>query len=214
MTKHKLTMNLCTLLRGIGKSNLIYKFSRGGGYKDAKIIGDFKVETVDDDDRLIVYIWNPDRPCMVMFLDRETGDVALNDVDYNPKCTVKGNMSRGEGTRGMMTFAMTLMKENGAKTMTLSDNSYIPCEDGTKTPLGPMYFLKNGVTWYEKYFGFKPDERYAADYDTVKKRRLELLDIKFLSSQKCEYFTPKVIKDLFTRIGFTFFYAMSWVKQL
>ena len=214
MTKHRLNASLCSLFHQLDKSHLIYKFSKGGGYKEAQTIGDYKVEYDDEGSSLTVYIWDPDRPCMVMFLEKDTKDVSLSELFYSPKCTIKGDMTRGEGTRGMMTFAIELLKTQGAKTFSLSDKSSIICGNGKKVNLGQMYFLKNGVTWYEKYFDFKPSGDDAVRYERVKSKRLELLDTAFLKAQPCEYFTKDVIEELFAKIGFTFFTDITWVKQL
>lgn len=213
MTKQILAQYLAATLRDLNKQKTLSYFVRGGRYEDSKIIDKYKVEYYDDDGYLTILIWNPDRPCMQMILDPEDNDATITDILYSPKCTIYGDMTQGEGTRGMITFAIDLLKENGAKMIHLSDNSSIVCKDGTKIRLGPMYFLRNGVTWYEKYFGFEPDEKYVKMYENAKKKRLDLLDVKFLNLQKCEYFKDDIISELFQKIGLQFQF-ISWVKHL
>jgi hypothetical protein len=179
---------------------------KGGNYTTAKQIGEYKIEYFDDDDETQLTIWNPDRPCIVIVLIKELETAVLNLVEYDQRCTIDGRMEKGVGTRKMIQFALDLIKEAGAKKVELSDKSSVIC-DGKKIKLGPMYFLKNGQTWYEKYFGFQPI-RNKELYLKSKKIREEL----DLTDNPCSYFTDDVIYDLVRKTEFDKVNDYGWEK--
>lgn len=181
-------------------------FMKGGNYTTAKQIGEYKIEYFDDDDETQLTIWNPDRPCIVIVLIKELETAVLNLVEYDQRCTIDGRMEKGVGTRKMIQFALDLIKEAGAKKVELSDKSSVIC-DGKKIKLGPMYFLKNGQTWYEKYFGFQPI-RNKELYLKSKKIREEL----DLTDNSCSYFTDDVIYDLVRKTEFDKVNDYGWEK--
>jgi len=181
----------------------------GGGFNDAEIIDDYRIQLNDDEKDLRMFIWSKGRPCVNIALSKIDFVAVMDGVYYNPGCTIDGQMVRGEGTRKMIDFAIKYIKSKGAKIILLSDNSDVPC-NGRTIRLGPMYFLKFGVTWYEKYFGFKPTQEYAKKYEEAKIRQkaLGLLD------KPCDYFTNEVIDDLFNKLGMAYFYKIAWSKKL
>jgi len=196
-------------LYALGKDAQLSRY-RGGAYKDSIKIGKYMVESTEDEFDAHLIIWNPDRPCLNASIDKADKIAVLNAANYDPRCTVDGNMARGEGTRDMIRFFLKLLKEKGADTVELSDKSTVTC-NGVKIRLGLMYFFKFGETWYEKYFGFKPTEKYRAKYDFVKQKRHLAGD---LSHKPCDYFTDDVIDDLVNKVGLGFFYNISWKKVL
>ena len=182
---------------------------RGGAYADSTKIGKYMVESSEDEFDVHLIIWNPDRPCLNASVDRAEKVAVLNTANYDPRCTTDGRMAKGEGIREMIRFFLKLLNEHGANKVELSDKSTVVC-NGSKIRLGLMYFFKFGETWYEKYFGFKPTEKYRGKYEAVKQKRHLLGD---LSKKPCEYFTDDVIDELVNKIGFGFFYNISWEKS-
>jgi len=193
----------------LGKNAQLSRY-RGGAYKASSKIGKYMVESTEDEFDVHLLIWNPDRPCLNASIDKADKIAVLNAANYDARCTVDGNMARGEGTREMIRFFLKLLKDKGADKVELSDKSNVMC-NGVKIRLGLMYFFKFGDTWYEKYFGFKPTEKYRAKYDAVKQKRHLVGD---LSHKPCDYFTDDIIDDLVNKVGLGFFYNISWEKVL
>ena len=79
----------------------------------------------------------------------------LTFVGYNPKCSVNGNMPGGSGTRHMIRTAMSLvlLKYDWISGFQLTDNSEVFCKEGLFVSLSHMSLVKNGQTYYQKYFG-------------------------------------------------------------
>jgi hypothetical protein len=113
----------------------------------------------------------------------------------------------------MIQFSLDLLKSKGVTTVSLSDKTKIDC-NGIKIDLSAMYFLKYGVTWYEKYFGFYPAARFQKSYEIAKKKRVELLDIDYISRQPCDFFDYETIEYAFQRMELVSFYNYEWVKKL
>ena len=201
-----------THLKSTGRDQQWLRYMVGKGYAESETVGEYKVDYDESDDQLRILIWNPTTPCMVMAIDKLGDKTASMDlVNFDPKCTLAGKMKRGDGTRNMIQFGIDLAKTKGATQLSLTDKSTIDCE-GLKIDLAGMYFLKYGMTWYEKYFGFKPAERFRKAYETAKDMRIQHLDIEKLKQQPCGYFTDETIQDLFAHIRFTSFYRFEWVK--
>jgi hypothetical protein len=77
-----------------------------------------------------------------------------------------------------------------------------------------MYFLKYGVTWYEKYFGFEPESKYKKVYNDAKKSRIDLLDIGFVSTQPCDFFDFETLTEIFKYMRISGFSEIVWTKKL
>ena len=183
-------------------------YMKGGSFLTAKQIGDYKVEYFDDPDDLQLTIWNPDRPCIVIVLMKELETAILNLVEYDRRCTTDGKMIQGKGTRDMINFALQLIKEKGAKKVELDDRSTIMC-NGKRVKLGPMYFFRNGVTWYEKYFGFQP----IRNKDLYLKAK-DIWKTLGTAGKDCDYFTDDVIYDLIDKTKFNKINDYGWEKIL
>lgn len=196
----------------LGREEYVKNY-RAGAYGDAQEIDGYKVEFIPQHGALNLLIWNPIQPCVQLILHEGDTTASLDWVGYDPKCTTDGKMEQGTGTKKMIRFAFRLAKERGTTHIELMDDAKVMCK-GKNMRLGPMYFLKYGMTWYEKYFGFQPREPYRKEYEDAKRRRLELLDPVFLSKQPCEYFDMKVVGELFRTIKLDHYYLMSWVKEL
>lgn len=198
----------------MGKHEYCKKF-RAGSYTDAQIIEDYKVEFVRQEDSLGILIWNPIEPCVHIVIHDKDPVASLIWVGYDSKCTTQGNMPRGTGTQKMLSFALRLAKEHGATHIELMDDAKIDCGD-TKIDLSPMYFLQKGMTWYEAKFGFQPRDEFKVEYEEMKRNRATMLDISFLQSQPCAYFTRDRVRTLLRKLDGDrdVFYRSSWILSL
>jgi len=190
-----------------GRHDQWARYMTGGWYTDAIQYDDYMVETQEDERDIRFLFWNPTRPCIAMVIDKSDKVAVIDSIEYSPRCTIHGNMKRGEDTRKMIQTALQILKDHGAKKVVLSDNSYILC-DGKKVRLGLMSFFKTGQTWYEKHFGFRPETKYHERYERMKKIHLGV------SEKPCSYFTEEVMDELVAKTGFVFFYRMSWEHDI
>lgn len=207
-----LDVGLIRSLQQMGRDD--YVKHMGGGYEEAVQWGKYKVEISYQGNETRLVIWTPDdKPCITGLIANEDKVAVIATAKYSPLCTIDGNMKRGEDTREMFKDILKMLKVKGAVSVQLMDNSTIDCE-GTEIALGPFYFLKHGRTWYEKYFGFKPSEKYRVKYEKVKENRLKLLEIERLKQTKCVNFTEDMVDELFRHIGFDFFDRIVWERTL
>jgi hypothetical protein len=181
-------------------------YMKGGNYQTAIQLGDYKVEYFDDETETQLTIWNPDRPCIVIVLLKDMEMAVLNVVKYDQRCTIDGRMEKGVGTRNMIKFALDLIKNAGAKSIQLDDDSTVKC-NGKNIKLGPMYFLKYGVTWYEKYFGFQPLQNKE-----IYKRAKDIQKTLGLEDKPCDYFTDEVVYELMHKTGLDKVIGNGWEK--
>jgi hypothetical protein len=201
-------------LHRLGRTDHWMKHSMmGGGETHTRIIDGYKVEITNDAEATKFIIKSDRIHCIEMSLYKDDNTASFLTAMYDAGCTIDGNMVRGEGTRKMIQIGLNLLKEFGATNVSMTDTSNIPCE-GKNIRLGEMYFLKYGMTWYEKYFGFKPAERHRAFYEEAKKMRKKHLDIANLKELPCSYFTDEFVHRQFARIGFTHFQLIEWTKPL
>jgi hypothetical protein len=199
-------------LRRLGFDNAYARF-RGGSYETSETIGKYRVEfETQESGDLQFIIWNPDFPCLAIYIHKDNGIATLSRLDYSPECTTNGNMLRGQGTREMLEFAFDLAKSQGAKSIQLNDQSVIVCGNGEKVKLGHFYFIRYGMTWYEKYFGFKPTSEYREEYELAKVLRHEL-PLDELKSKSCEYFDRKTMNALMRKVELDFG-DIVWEKTL
>lgn len=206
MSKQKYHSSMISSLYHLDRRDMWKQY--GSSYVNSKVIGKYRVEYDDEEDDLRVFIWSKEKPCVVIVLSKSLKIAVLDGVYYNPGCTIDGRMSRGEGTREMIQFAINIMKSNGATQVELTDKSVVMC-NGKKIKLGLMYFFKYGQTWYEKYFGFQP----LTNKDNYSKAK-EIQKTLNLQDKPCDYFTDDVIRDLILKTGFIFLTDISWIKYL
>ena len=198
----------------LGRTNHWMKHAMmGGGETQTRIIDGYKVEITEDNEAIKFLIKSQRVHCIEMSVYKDDNIASFLTAMYDAGCTIDGNMVRGTGTRKMIQIGLDLLKEYGATQVVMTDTSNIPC-DGKDIDLGAMYFLKHGMTWYEKYFGFKPAERHRESYEDAKKMRKKHLDIAKLKDLPCSHFTDEFIRREFARIGFTNFYIIEWTKSL
>ena len=185
-----------------------YRFHRkGGSYTSAKTIGNYKVELEEDDERYPnIYIWNPDSPCVMIGVDKQSKIGVLNRLIYNPKCTIDGRMERGEDTRKMIEFAFKFAKRYGVEKIQLMDKSTFDCH-GTEVDLAVHNLFKYGKTWYERCFDFYPTGKYADKFEELRSS-IPRID------KPCTYFTKHIIDTLLPKYGINLIHSVSFEKKL
>ncbi len=193
-------------LRGLGRERQVGVF-RGRGYADTHTIGPYKVQIDEDESYVEFFIWNPDRPCVMIMLDKSDQTAVLEILTYDPRCTTDFGMKRGSGTRAMLQFAFETIQAHGATRIQLMDKSTIVC-DGKRVQLGIMSFLQYGETWYERTFGFRAVGRYAERYERAKQTRLAKLDLAFIRRQPCSWFAD--VDDLRRTLDLDYFESITW----
>lgn len=212
--------NMTESLKKVGKQNqsTIWK---GGSYTTAKQVGNYKIEFINEykheppieieSQQLIV--WSPKEPCMSIAIDRRDNDATLNTVMYSANCTIDGKMVHGSGTKEMIKFVLRLLQFKGVRSITLTDNSKFNCRE-IKVDLSVHYFIKYGMTWYEKNFGFKIAPKFEKEYEDAKQSRATNPSLSFLQSQPCDYYTPVQVAKIKEDYGINFFSKVYWVKRL
>lgn len=198
-------------LRALGRNEQVKRYT-GGRYQDAETVGNYKVEFDDDEKDFRALLWNPDRPCVVVSLDKVDKIGVIDSIEYDSRCTVNGHMQHGKETRDMIDFMIELLRGHGATRVQLTDKSTVQCKDGHSVNLGLMHFIKYGMTWYEKYFGFRPIGNEVSTYEEAKQRRGRM-NISFLQEQSCEYFAIHE-KESSAQVGLDRLPYISWEKTL
>jgi hypothetical protein len=200
----KIHQGMTRTLQRIGKHTQAGYYSVGGAYKDAKLQGPYKVETLETEDEIRYIFWNPIEPCISAVFYKDDKTAVIDTISYSPMCTVDGKMEKGTGTRKMIQYCIDVLESNGAKTISLQDNSNVIC-NGVNVSLGLMYLFKYGQTWYEKHFQFKPDRKYRAKYEGIL-AKLPRID------KPCDSFTDDVVDSLVKHYDLAFWYRIEWVR--
>jgi hypothetical protein len=187
---------------------------RGAGIENAKRVGKYNIETTLFQDGLRMMFWSTDRlHCVDYVIDKEDNTASIQAFSYHNTCTVDGKMKHGKDTRDMINFSFKYAKKLGVTKVYLSDTSNIQC-NGTSIGLAPMYFLKFGQTWYEKYFGFEPVVKNSKEYKEAKQKRLNLPYLHQLEQAPCDAFTYENTKEILKYLGIGTFHNYEWVKKL
>ena len=200
----KVHQGMIRTLQRIGKYTQAGYYSVGGAYKDAKLQGPYKVETLETESEIRYIFWNPIEPCISAVFYKDDKTAVIDTISYSPMSTVDGKMQKGTGTRKMIQYCIDVLESNGANTISLQDNSYVTC-NGVKVPLGLMNLFKYGTTWYERYFQFKPSEKYRSKYEEMK-AKIPRID------KPCDYFTEDVVESLVDKYHLAFWYQIEWVR--
>lgn len=92
-----------------------------------------------------------------VYLDEPTPN--LDAVGFHEGCNLRGDLSKGHGTRHMVMIAFAFLKtlyHNKINRLVLfRDASVIDCY-GYNMPLSQYYMLHYGKTWYQKHFHAQP----------------------------------------------------------
>lgn len=95
----------------------------------------------------------------------------LQQIDYDQRCNLDENMTRGIGTRDMLQaclFAIKQLFSDDLIDIELEDASNIACDNDLKVSLASYYLAFFGKTWYELHFGAVPITKDAELYKTSK----------------------------------------------
>lgn len=113
---------------------------------------------------------NPKLTCIDIFVYDNISSAKLQQIDYDTKCNLEGNLSNGLGTRDMIQAALFSITHlfPEIKTIQLEDYSNIKCDNGLSVSLASYYLAFNEETWYEKYFGAIPITKYKYLYQESK----------------------------------------------
>lgn len=177
-------------------------FMNGGGeieikkeifkYKDYK----FNIRTLKDteNNRISIKISsNIYGFCLLMFIDKDTNYVLIENISNFPDCAINKIMPYRGGGKILLNVAINFLRINynlyKKNRIVLADNSQIRCIDKNNKNrtlfLAPLTTLKKGHTWYGM-FGFRPFDdqeqkpdingfrRYKENYE--KMQRLKLID--------------------------------------
>lgn len=206
---------LIRLLRRLNVQHTDFRFA-GGGRETLHRIQAYTVSYIVYDDQYNRFtIWDVHGlTCVDAYVDKQDMTATMN-LQYKNTCTVDGRMERGRGTRDMINFAFRFLKANGIKSVHIMDEATVPCK-GKRVLLGAMYFLKHGVTWYEKTFGFVPAPRCVKWVEKARESRLRILNIPALQTAPCDIFTDDWVNMMFSRLdgGRDFLHRTEWIKYL
>lgn len=184
----------------------MYRTRKGGSYTTANTIGKYKVEIEEDERYPNLYIWNPESPCIMIAIDKHDKIGILNRLIYNPKCTISGNMKRGEDTKKMIQFAFEMVKKYGVEKIQLMDKSTVEC-NGVEADLALYNLFKYGKTWYERTFNFYPIGNRKDDFEEIRSK-LPRLDYP------CDYYTYENSKQLYNKYKLDILHSVIFEKTL
>lgn len=109
--------------------------------------------------------------CIDMFIYDNDKTAKLQQIDYDQRCNLDENMSRGIGTRDMLQSCLFAVKQlfgDDLDDIELDDASSIACDNGLNVSLASYYLAFFGKTWYELHFGAVPITKDAELYKTRK----------------------------------------------
>lgn len=151
----------------------------------------------------VVGAWKSDTPDTI-YIDR---------IEYDKGCSIGSNLEHGKGTVHMIQCALysihQLLPE--IKTITLTDDSHIYCEEGSKKyklSLAHEYILKYTQTWYQKQFHAKlPESVFQIFQDSLRVLDEPLSSYEFqitlspyLEKYKNTYVLATSPRDFFKRL--------------
>jgi hypothetical protein len=88
-------------------------------------------------------------PCFILSINKYK-EATLTGLTKDKLCFIDGY----ENSRDLVRIAASLAKERGAKSLTLTDISYIKCPE--KVYLSDLSMITTGKTWYESILPFNP----------------------------------------------------------
>jgi len=208
MPYHTIDWKMFTMLKFLGR-NARWRTYRGGSYDTAIERSGYRIEIEEEGRYTRVLLWSPTHPCFVADLDMSDKVAILLRLEYSSSCSVDGKMTRGDGTKKMMEFMFSLLKELGATKVQLQDESTITCK-GKAVSLMWFSFMKYGQTWYERNFKFHPIDRHARKYEQAK----DNWSRSKYDPIPCDAFTEDFIDKLAKELDFTFYRNIVWEKEL
>jgi hypothetical protein len=109
--------------------------------------------------------------CIDIFVYDNDKTAKLQQIDYDQRCNLDENMSRGIGTRDMLQACLFSVKQlfgDDLNNIELEDAFNIACDNGLNVSLASYYLAFFGKTWYELHFGAVPITKDAELYKTSK----------------------------------------------
>jgi hypothetical protein len=131
--------------------------------------------------------------CVIIAVKEQTSQMGyLDRMEYNRACVKDGKLEHKEGTAQLGIAALwtfhTLFPE--VKTLTLTDDSHIHCEEDSKQyrmNLSYDYIVKHNKTWYEDKFNAKlPEPLFTSYKESCKILDLPLDPFEFQSERMSE----------------------------
>lgn len=111
-----------------------------------------------DDNWFEVFLGGPSKKCVMIHIYPEDHYCTLTDVHHDKQCNMYADLPNKSGTRDMIFAGMHLCKllYPSLTHMSLQDESAIRCGGGVTLPLGDVYMLLYGKTWYQTYCDAQP----------------------------------------------------------
>jgi len=106
---------------------------------------------------------SPQGPCVELTYDEsEPSKLKLDYISFFPRCSIKGDLQQGDGTREMLASILKLCSEKfmSIKKIIFNDAAAFECNDENgRVVLSYYYLLLHGQTWYEKHFHAIPKSK-------------------------------------------------------
>jgi hypothetical protein len=129
----------------------------------------FYLTIKETDIQHVVYLGGQKKGCVEILIDKPPSDprfaafinasvCKLAHVTYDAKCSIKGDLQPGEGTRNMLRTAFEIIKTRFPHVthISLDDASYVPCPNSKiSLSLAHLSVATAASTWYERYFNAK-----------------------------------------------------------
>ena len=120
------------------------------GSGNRHVINYREFKNADNGTDTVIFAGN-DLPCFSIRIHK-TGEAVLESVTRRKDCFVDDH----DNSKDLVRAAFQLAKNKGAKSLEISDNSFIQCPE--KVMLGDLYFLTTGKTWYESIIPLKSNK--------------------------------------------------------
>lgn len=98
------------------------------------------------------------KKCIIIHIYPRDKYCTLIDAFHDKECNINGDLPPKNGTVEMIHAGIVLCKNLHPKLkyMSIQDESVIKCGNGKQLPLGDVYMLLYGQTWYQKYLHATP----------------------------------------------------------
>ncbi len=194
-----------SMLYGLHRGEQVGRYM-GGIYAGPPVeIDGYRVRSYETEKDLEMSIYNSDNHCVVFTLDKSDKVAVVSLVNYMRR---HAPIVDSENTVALVQFALNKIREHGGKCVRVMDRLLIDQPENSKRILSLIYFIKYGMTWYEKHFGFQIDETHKKEHETSKELRNTISfqePYDYSNEQEMEYIRRMELSTLF--------YA-AWEKNL
>jgi hypothetical protein len=120
-----------------------------------------KSEYNEDIRYLIGNPYHKPKPCILSNYDKEMKILIIDELTYYTTCSINRKMEKKDGTIEMIQgfLKAILRKYPELEQVELTDKSFYPIKDIGNIPLPEYMLLKDGMTWYQKYFNATPSSK-------------------------------------------------------